>query len=123
MTAFDNFANTKLFVSVPIDGITTDPETGNVVSGSKLVEVKAMLLQVSKGDKQPRNIPEDHLNDLFLLGYLIDPFPSNLTLPIDCEAEIDGVRGRIWIPLIIKSPFLVDEALGQRIQAYWRIQS
>lgn len=123
-SAFSYLANTRIFASIPIQGTTTDPD-GNVVSGSIPLEISAMLLQDSKGDKQPRNIPEDHLNDLFLIGYLVDPpqLPDNVKLPIDCDAEIAGVLGRIWIPLTIKSPFFVDEIIGQRIEAYWRVRS
>jgi hypothetical protein len=124
ISAFGNFANAKLFISVPTAGETVDSD-GNVIPGSTTLEISAMLLQDSRGDKQPRSIPEDHINDLFLTGYLVDPpdLPENVKLPLDCEAEVSGVKGRVWIPLTIKSPFLVDQILGLKIQAYWRIQT
>lgn len=123
---FSRYANATLFVPVMGDRIKVDPETGNEIPVAEIVEITAMLKQESsKDDTKERSLPGIDLSEVFLKGYLVAPMqlPERVSLPLECEAIVDGCRGRIKIPLLIKSPYRVEKKTGLKIQAYFRQSS
>ncbi|MBD2005612.1 MULTISPECIES: hypothetical protein [Cyanophyceae] len=120
---FSRYANALLFVPVMGDRIKVDPETGNETPVEEIVEIVAMLNQ--NGSSKERSLPGVDLSEVFLEGYLVAPMqlPERVRLPLECDAIVDGCKGRIKIRLLMKSSYRSEKKSGRKIQAYFRQSS
>ncbi|MEW5857380.1 MAG: hypothetical protein AB1861_08365 [Cyanobacteriota bacterium] len=121
---FRRYANATLFIEVASDRTKTDEETGNEIPVSDRLSFRALLEQdtEAKDDTNTTYLAGANVSEIYFTGYLVEPmeFPNRVSLPLECDAEVDGVAGRVRIPFMARSPFGEERKTGRKIQAYFR---
>lgn len=121
---FHRYANATLFIEVASDRTKKDEETGNEIPVGEVLSFKALLEQdlKAKDDTNTTYLPGTNMTEIYFTGYLVEPmeFPDRVSLPLECDAEVDGVKGRVRLPFMARSPFGEERKTGRKIQAYFR---
>ena len=119
----ESYWNAVLYFEVEGKGFKQDSETGNLTLATDTVVCKAILKQESRGRSLSQ--PGQNVSEISVVGYMASPTKMPVQPPVEVEAEIDGKRGRLKIPLSVRTPYagdLQEKYAGQKIQGTFRVQ-
>lgn len=113
---------TLIFETVTTE-LVIDSETGNMLPKSSKVETKAIVKQSSKG--LARSQPGQNVSEIPVVGYMAQPVKMPVQPPVEVSAIVDGKRGRLRIPALIRTPYeteLQEKHSGQKFEGFFTVQ-
>jgi hypothetical protein len=120
---FQKYANAFLTLEIPTGGLRVDEETGNQLPIYEKLSIEAIMSAAR--DPTERSLPGVDANSIYLEGCLVNPkqFPVGIQPPLECEAVVDGRKGRLKLAIAIRTGIdkMVEKKTGQVVQGYFNV--